>query len=205
MAQNTVITERIYFLKKKNIYFDLFLTMLKIGAFTFGGGYAMISMFENEFVTNKKWVTDEEFLDLVAIAESTPGPIAINSSTYIGYKMGGIFGSVAATLGMVLPSFTIIYIISLFFDIFLSLSFVANAFRGIQACVVYLILSAGVKMFKSLKKNAVGIVILALTVICMILFSIFSVKFSSVFYILISGFVSFVVWLIGRQRKEETK
>lgn len=205
MAQNTVITERIYFLKKKNIYFDLFLTMLKIGAFTFGGGYAMISMFENEFVTNKKWVTDEEFLDLVAIAESTPGPIAINSSTYIGYKMGGIFGSVAATLGMVLPSFTIIYIISLFFDRFLSLSFVANAFRGIQACVVYLILSAGVKMFKSLKKNAVGIVILALTVICMILFSIFSVKFSSVFYILISGFVGFVVWLIGRQRKEETK
>ncbi len=179
--------------------------MLKIGAFTFGGGYAMISMFENEFVTNKKWVTDEEFLDLVAIAESTPGPIAINSSTYIGYKMGGIFGSVAATLGMVLPSFTIIYIISLFFDRFLSLSFVANAFRGIQACVVYLILSAGVKMFKSLKKNAVGIVILALTVICMILFSIFSVKFSSVFYILISGFVGFVVWLIGRQRKEETK
>ena len=205
MAQNTVITERIYFLKKKNIYFDLFLTMLKIGAFTFGGGYAMISMFENEFVTNKKWVTDEEFLDLVAIAESTPGPIAINSSTYIGYKMGGIFGSVAATLGMVLPSFTIIYIISLFFDRFLSLSFVANAFRGIQACVVYLILSAGVKMFKSLKKNAVGFVILALTVICMILFSIFSVKFSSVFYILISGFVGFVVWLIGRQRKEETK
>lgn len=205
MAQNTVISERILSLKKKNIYLELFLTMLKIGAFTFGGGYAMISMFENEFVTNKKWVTDEEFLDLVAIAESTPGPIAINSSTYIGYKMGGIFGSVAATLGMVLPSFTIIYIISLFFDKFLSLSFVANAFRGIQACVVYLILSAGVKMFKSLKKNAVGIVILALTVIFMILFSIFSVKFSSVFYILISGFVGFVVWLIGRQRKEETK
>lgn len=205
MAQNTVISERILSLKKKNIYLDLFITMLKIGAFTFGGGYAMISMFENEFVTNKKWVTDEEFLDLVAIAESTPGPIAINSSTYIGYKMGGIFGSVAATLGMVLPSFTIIYIISLFFDKFLSLSFVANAFRGIQACVVYLILSAGVKMFKSLKKNAVGIVILALTVIFMILFSIFSVKFSSVFYILISGFVGFVVWMIGRQRKEETK
>ena len=179
--------------------------MLKIGAFTFGGGYAMISMFEHEFVTNKQWLSEEEFIDLVAIAESTPGPIAINSSTYIGYKKGGFLGAVVSTLAMCLPSFVIIYLISLVFDKFLSLTFVSNAFRGIQACVVYLILSAGIKMFKSLKTDAVSIVILALTVVCMVLFSIFAVKFSSVFYILLSGAVGLTVFLLRKIRKGETK
>lgn len=179
--------------------------MFKIGAFTFGGGYAMISMFENEFVSEKKWVSEEEFIDLVAIAESTPGPIAINSSTYIGYKKGGILGAVVSTLAMCLPSLIIIYLISLFFDYFLSLKIVANAFRGIQACVVYLILSAGIKMFKSIKKNALSIVILSLTIAGMIITSIFAVKFSSVFYILIGGFAGFVSYLISKAKKEETK
>ena len=96
----------------------LFITMLKIGLFTFGGGYAMIHLLENEFVSKKKWIEEDEFMDLVAIAESTPGPIAINCSTYIGYKKERILGAVLATLGMCIPSFTIIFLISLFFNLF---------------------------------------------------------------------------------------
>ena len=179
---------------------ELFATMFKIGAFTFGGGYAMIALLENEFVTQKKWVEKDEFLDVVAIAESTPGPIAINMATFLGYKQKGVLGSAAATLGVVLPSFIIIYLISLFFDAFLSFTLVANAFRGIQACVVYLIFSAGVKMFKGLKKNAFNTVLLGITIACMVAFSIFAVKFSTVFYILISGLVGLCAYLIGIAR-----
>ena len=91
---------------------SLFLTMLKIGLFTFGGGYAMIALMENEFVAKKKYLEGDEFMDIVAIAESTPGPIAINLATYIGYKQGKFFGSLLATLGMCIPSFAIIYAIS---------------------------------------------------------------------------------------------
>lgn len=174
----------------------LFLTMLKIGAFTFGGGYAMISLLQNEFVEKKKWIDSDEFLDLVAIAESTPGPIAINSSTYIGYRVGGFAGALLGTLAMCLPSFTVIYLISLFFDAFLSLTVVANAFRGIRVCVVFLILSAGARMFRKMKKDPAGIAIFGATFACMVAFSIFSVSFSSVFYILIAGFVGWLLYLL---------
>lgn len=105
-------------------YFDLILSFLKIGAFTFGGGYAMISLLENEFVSEKKWIEKDEFLDVVAIAESTPGPIAINAATYIGYKTAGILGAVAATVSVCIPSLVIIYLISLFLDAFLSFKLV---------------------------------------------------------------------------------
>lgn len=129
---------------------ELFGTFFKIGAFTFGGGYAMVALLEHEFVEKKRWLTREEFLDMVAIAESTPGPVAVNSATYIGYKLAGVAGAAASTLAVCLPSFAVIYLISLFFDRFLQLTVVANAFKGIQACVIYLILSAGVKMLKKL-------------------------------------------------------
>ena len=146
-------------MKKTKGYLSLFLTMLKIGLFTFGGGYAMIALLENEFVEKKKWLEKDEFLDVAAIAESTPGPIAINAATYIGYKNAGITGSIAATLGICVPSFVIIYMISLFFDAFLSLTYIAYAFKGIQMCVVYLILSAGFKMLKQMKKTVFNICI----------------------------------------------
>ena len=133
-------------------HLSLFLTMLKIGLFTFGGGYAMIALLENEFVTKRQWIEKDEFLDMVAIAESTPGPIAINCSTYIGYKKEKLLGAIFATVGMVLPSFTVIYLISLFFNQFLSVSWVVAAFKGIQVCVIFLILSAGLKMLKKIKK-----------------------------------------------------
>ena len=182
---------------------SLFLTMLKIGLFTFGGGYAMIALLENEFVEKKKWLQKDEFLDVAAIAESTPGPIAINASTYIGYKNAGIIGSIIATLGICIPSFVIIYAISLFFDVFLSLKLVAYAFKGIQICVVYLILTAGLKMLKQMKKTTFNMVIILITLVCMVVFSLFAVKFSTIFYILLSGACGVVVYLLGKIREEE--
>ena len=190
-------------MKKSKLMFKLFFTMLKIGLFTFGGGYAMIALLENEFVSQKKWLDKEEFLDIIAIAESTPGPIAINSATYIGYKLCGVGGSALASIGVCIPSFVIIYIISLFFDRFLELTYVEYAFRGIQACVVYLITSAGIKMWKGLKKNPFNIIVLAATILCMIGFAVFAVKFSAVFYILISGTIGLVAYLIGKLTKKE--
>ena len=190
-------------MKKIKGYLSLFLSMLKIGLFTFGGGYAMIALLENEFVEKKKWLEKDEFLDVAAIAESTPGPIAINAATYIGYKNAGIIGSIIATLGICIPSFIIIYAISLFFDAFLSLTLVAYAFKGIQICVVYLILTAGLKMLAHMKKNAFNITIISITLICMVVFSVFAVKFSTIFYIMISGACGVVVYLLGKIRKEE--
>ena len=190
-------------MKKTKEYLSLFLTMLKIGLFTFGGGYAMIALLENEFVAKKKWIEKDEFLDVAAIAESTPGPIAINAATYIGFKNAGIVGSIIATLGICIPSFVIIYAISLFFDAFLSLTLVAYAFKGIQICVVYLILSAGLKMLKQMKKTVFNIIIILITLICMVVLSLFAVKFSTIFYILISGAFGVVVYFLGKLKKEE--
>ena len=180
--------------------------MLKIGLFTFGGGYAMIALIENEMVSKRKWIEKEEFLDMVAIAESTPGPIAINSATYIGYKVAGFFGALAATVAVCIPSFCIIYLISLFFDAFLSLTYVAYAFKGIQVCVIYLIMSAGLKMLKGIKKTPFNVTIIILTTLIMITFSLLSVSFSTVFYILIGGAVGVFFYLIGLiSKKQNTK
>ena len=190
---------------KARQYIDLFLTMLKIGLFTFGGGYAMIALLENQFVTKRAWLNKDEFLDMVVIAESTPGPIAINAATYIGYKNAGIVGSIAATLGICLPSFIIIFAISLFFDAFLSLEIIAYAFKGIQVCVVYLILSAGLKMLKKMKKSIFNIVIFSITVICLVTFSLFAVSFSTIFFILISGVVGLFFHFLNKTRKGEKK
>lgn len=132
---------------------ELFLTFAKIGAFTFGGGYAMISLIQAEIAENKKWVSKEDILDMVAIAESTPGPIAINSATFVGYKRAGIIGSICATFGVVLPSFIIISIIALFIREFKNLQPVAYAFEGIRVGVVVLVLKAFISMWKGCKKH----------------------------------------------------
>ena len=189
-------------MKKIRLLFELFLSMLKIGLFTFGGGYAMINLLDNEFVERKKWLTGEEFMNLVAIAESTPGPIAINCSTYIGYKRAGFLGALFATLGMCIPSFAIIYLISLFFNSFLEIKWVASAFRGIQVCVVFLILSAGLKMLKKIKKTVFNVAVMLITFCAMILFSLFSVSFSSIFYILISGLIGLLIYTGGYFRNK---
>ncbi len=184
---------------------NLFFTMLKIGLFTFGGGYAMLALLENEFVSKRGWLEKEEFIDMVAIAESTPGPIAINCATYIGYKVSGFSGSAFATVGVCIPSFVIIYIISVFLDGLLSYPVVANAFGGVQVCVVYLILSAGIKMLKSLKLSLFNTVIVSVTMIVMLVCSFLSRDFSTVLYILVCGAVGIVYHLIARIRKEGRK
>ena len=189
-------------------YLKLFFTMFKIGLFTFGGGYAMIALLENEFVTKREWLDKDEFLDMVAIAESTPGPIAINAATYIGYKSGGFLGSLFSTVGVCIPSFVIIYVISLFFDAFLSLTLVAYAFKGIQVGVIYLILSAGLKMLKGIEKTPFNIILMSVVGVCMVAFSVFAVKFSTVLYILICGVVGVFFYLLGlikKDNKEDTK
>lgn len=187
---------------------NLFFTMFKIGLFTFGGGYAMVGIMENELVERNKIIEHEEFLDLLAISESTPGPIAINSATYIGYKVAGVLGSVFATLGVALPSFTIIYIISLFFNEFLSLTLVGYAFKGIQVAVCYLILSAGIKMFKKLKKNFATLFLFTIALVLYLTLTMISKNFSSIYYILVSGFIGVLVYTISyitKKRKEKNK
>ena len=184
---------------------SLFASMFKIGLFTFGGGYAMIGILEREFVEKKGWLSHDEFMDLIVIAESTPGPIAINCATYIGYKVGKGSGSVAATLGMVMPSLGIVYLISLFFEQFLAITWVASAFRGIQACVVFLILSAGLKMLKKMKKTAFSIAVAALTFLCMVTFWLLGVQFSSIFYILISGSIGLLIYAVGYIKNKKNR
>lgn len=183
---------------------NLFLTMFKIGLFTFGGGYAMIPLIESELVSRKKWLGEDEFTDMVAIAESTPGPIAINSATYAGYKVAGFWGSFFATLGVVLPSLIIIFVISLFFDKFLEIQWVSNAFKGIRACVVFLILSAGIKMLLHMPKTVFNMIVFPIVLVCVAAFSLTSVNFSTIFYILLGAFASVIVYLCTNA-KNKTK
>ena len=183
----------------------LFLVMFKIGLFTFGGGYAMISLLESELVAKRKWLENDEFINVVAIAESTPGPVAINAATYVGYKLAGVWGSLSATVAVVLPSFSIIFLISLFFDAFLSLKYVAYAFDGIQVCVIFLILSAGVKMLLKLEKTVWNIAVTAVVIAVMIALSVLSIAFSSVWYILITAGLALLLYLFSyfRARRKE--
>lgn len=176
----------------------LFWTMCKIGLFTFGGGYAMIALLEAEVVGRRQWLSAEEFLDMTAISESTPGSIAVNAATYIGYKLARVAGAAIATVAVCLPSFAIIYAISLFFNAFLEIEVVAWAFEGIQICVVFLILAAGIRMLKQLERSAFNIVVLVATAGCMLAFGIFAVDFSSIFFILIAGAAGVAVYLIRR-------
>ena len=172
---------------------ELFLTFAKIGLFTFGGGYAMVALIEDACVERKKWITHEEMLDLTVIAESTPGPIAINCATYVGYRQRGFWGSVAATLGMVFPSFSIIYAISMFLERFLEITIIANAFRGIRLAVGLLIVNAALNMLQKMKKTSLSKGIFLGTCAVMALSLLFSWPISSVWLILAAGVISLAV------------
>ncbi len=178
------------------ILIDLFLTFAKIGLFTFGGGYAMISLIENDCVEKKKWITHDEMMDVTVIAESTPGPIAINCATYVGYKKGRLSGAVIATAGMVLPSFIIIFLISKYFDKFLEISWVANAFRGIKIAVGILIVDAAVKMLIKMKKKPMPMIMVVCSASAMILISVFSINISSMALMLTAAFIGVFVFII---------
>lgn len=175
---------------------DLFITFAKIGLFTFGGGYAMISIIEDICVEKKKWITHEEMMNISVVAESTPGPIAINCATFVGYKHKGIAGAVAATLGMITPSFVIIYLISVFMDNYLEIKWIANAFKGIRIAVGILIVDAAIKMIIKMKKNTFMVVIMLCSMTVMLMVSFLSWNFSSIALILIAGVISLVIFAI---------
>ncbi|HMM00575.1 MAG TPA: chromate transporter [Bacilli bacterium] len=163
----------------------LFFTFLKIGLFTFGGGYAMIPLIQSEITERHKWMTTEDIFNIIVIAESTPGPISVNSATYVGYKVAGFWGSLFATLGLITPSFIIIYAISLFLDKFLAITIVNNAFLGIQAAVAILIIDAGISLGKKMQRNFFSIILLLVAFSAQILINVFEWNFSSIYFIII--------------------
>jgi chromate transporter len=169
-------------MKKQHTLMALFLSFLKIGALTFGGGYAMMPIMRKEVVDIKGWADDDDILKILVISETTPGVLAVNSATFIGYKIGGFRGSVVATLGVILPSFIIISIISLFIIEFKALTLVSYAFYGIQAGVAVLILKAALKLSKKVHYNVFAFMILGFAM----LFSLFT-TYSVIYVLLISG------------------
>ena len=179
----------------------LFFTFFKIGLFTFGGGYAMIALLEEEFIQRRRWLDKDEFLDMTAIAESTPGPVAITSATYLGYKLAGVPGAAVATVAVCLPSFLIIYAISLFFEQFTQLTVIANAFKGIQVCVIYLIFSAGVRMLQALDRSLFSSGVLLSVFLAMTSLSLAGISVSSILLILLSGAAGVAAWLLGRRKE----
>ena len=181
-----------------NILPDLFLTFAKIGLFTFGGGYAMISLIENSCVEKKGWITHDEMMNVTVIAESTPGPIAINCATFVGYKQKGLIGAIAATIGMVLPSFSIIFLISMFLDNFLEIAWIAHAFMGVKIAVGILILDAAIKMIGKMQKKPIPLTIMACAFLAMLLIDIFALHVSSITLMLIAAVISLAIFLTRR-------
>lgn len=176
----------------------LFTTFFKIGAFTFGGGYAMIPLIQHEVTVKNKWITDEDVLDIVAIAESTPGPIAVNSSTFVGYRVCGFLGAICATLGVVVPSFLIMLCIFFLLNQFQDLPAVQYAFMGIRACVLALVLKALLSMYKKCDKTWVSFLVIAFAVFASTILSI------NIFYIIITSAVfGLVTYSVLRRRAEK--
>ncbi len=178
-----------------NTILILFLTFAKVGLFTFGGGYAMIALIENTCVEKKQWITHDEMMNITVIAESTPGPIAINCATYVGYKQKGFAGALAATTGMILPSFCIIFAISKFLDHFLEITWIAHAFQGIKIAVGILILDAAVKMLKKMHKKPMPLAFMFCAFAAMLLINIFSARISSIVLMLAAGLISLIIFI----------
>jgi len=186
-----------------NILLDLFLTFAKIGLFTFGGGYAMISIIEDNCVEQKKWITHDEMMNMTVIAESTPGPIAINCATFTGYKKAGFAGALVATLGMAIPSFVIIYLISMFLDNFLEITLIANAFKGIKIAVGLLIVEAGINMFKKMNRKKLPAAIMICSCVVMLCINIFAWNFSSISLMILAAAVSLTVFAVNDAKKRK--
>ena len=180
---------------------ELFLTFVKIGLFTFGGGYAMISVIEHICVEDKQWISHDDMMNITVIAESTPGPVAINCATFVGYKKKGIGGAIVATLGMLIPSFTIIFVISMFLDNFLEIGIIANAFKGIKLAVGILIVDAALKMIRKMQKKVYICVILICSTVMMLAINIFTLTFSYLIIMLVAGMISLGLF-VGKSRKE---
>lgn len=183
--------------------FELFWTFFKIGLFTFGGGYAMIAQIREIVIDKKGWLSEDELLEVIVVAESTPGPIAINLATYVGYKRRGVLGSLMATLGVVLPSLTIIFLISLFLDAFMENRFVQYAFVGIQCAVAFLILKAGLTMLGKLEKKLLPMLTFGLAFALLIALELCAVSLSSILLILVGGVLGVVIYGIRGAKNAE--
>ena len=179
------------------ILLDLFLTFAKIGAFTFGGGYAMLSVISDNCVEKKKWITAEDMMNVTVIAETTPGPISVNCATFTGYRQKGVLGALAATAGLVTPAFIIIYLISLFLDRFLAYPVVAYAFDGIKIGVGFLVLDAAIGMMKKVPKDLLSRLLLWGGCLCMLLSDIFAWNFSTISLMLIAAAVSLTIFILN--------
>lgn len=177
---------------------EIFLAFLRIGAFTFGGGYAMIPLIQKEVVDRKKWITDEDILEIVAIAESTPGPIAINAATFVGYRTCGLLGSFAATLGIVLPSFLIILALSSALDLFYEVPAVRYAFTGIRAGVLALILKALYTMYRKVKKGLFSYLLMAFAFLAVAF-----LKIDAIWVILACAAIGLTVSLLTERREKK--
>lgn len=186
-----------------SIFIELLLTFAKIGLFTFGGGYAMLSIIENICVEKKNWITHDEMMNITVIAESTPGPVAINCATFVGYKKAKVPGAVLATLGVVLPSFIIIFAISMFLEGFLEITWIAHAFQGIKIAVGILILDAAIKMIKKMEKRPLQIGILIAAFVVLMLVNILKIHLSSIVIMLASALVSLASFQIDKFRRKE--
>ena len=186
-----------------SVLFELFMTFAKIGLFTFGGGYAMLSIIEDICVEKKNWITHDEMMNITVIAESTPGPIAINCATYVGYKKGKLPGAILATLGVAVPSFVIIFVISMFLEGFLEIAWIAHAFQGIKLAVGILILDAALKMIRKMPKKRlqIGILIAAFAVILLI--NVLNLHLSSVVVMITAALASVAFFLAGERRRKE--
>ncbi len=186
-----------------NKYVDLSFTFFKIGLFTFGGGLAMLPFMEKEMVEKRNWITNEEMTDIIAIAESTPGAIAVNASTFIGYKVGKFWGALLSTISLVIPSLVIIVIISLFIEQFLALKYVQYAFMGIRCAVALLILKAAISIYKKLAKTYLTYILMAIAIVV----TLFIPSISSIYVIIFGGIVGLIEQLIRRKKdgdKEDT-
>lgn len=186
-----------------SVLIELFMTFAKIGLFTFGGGYAMLSIIEDICVEKKNWITHDEMMNITVIAESTPGPIAINCATYVGYKKGKLPGAILATLGVAVPSFVIIFVISMFLEGFLEIVWIAHAFQGIKLAVGILILDAALKMIRKMPKKRlqIGILIAAFAVILLI--NVLKLHLSSVVVMIAAASISVAFFLAGERRRKE--
>ena len=176
----------------------LFLTFLKIGAFTFGGGYAMIPLIQKGVVEDHKWITDQDILDIVAIAESTPGPIAINSATFIGYKIGGFLGAFVATTGVVLPCFLVMAALSCVLRQVEELKVVQYAFQGIRAGVLALIIKAMISMYKQSPKDGISYVIMAAAFLAVAVFKVHVL--AVIIGCAVTGLIASTI-VLGREKK----
>ena len=183
---------------------NLFLTFFKLGLFAIGGGPTMLTLLQGELVEKKKWLSNDELMEVTAIAESTPGPIAINLATYLGYKRGGFLGALLSTLAIVITPFTLMFVISLFLEKFLSLEAVKYAFMGIKVGVVFLLLKVSFTLVKGLKKDWFGIILLSTVTVAMVLITVFAINFSAIYFILLGAILGLLVYgVIPKKRRDK--